>query len=95
MAFRRGKSDGTEAGTVLVKDIRPGPSGSEIQELTAMNGRLFFAADDGMAGLELWTSDGTAAGTTLFKDINPGVSSSGPQSMAEVNGPCSSLPMTG
>jgi len=36
-----------------------------------MNGRLFFAADDGMAGLELWTSDGTAAGTTLFKDINP------------------------
>ena len=37
-----------------------------------MNGTLFFTADDGVNGQELWKSDGTAAGTTLVKDIYPG-----------------------
>ena len=34
--------------------------------------RLFFAADDGTHGDELWNSDGTAEGTVLVKDIRPG-----------------------
>ena len=37
-----------------------------------MNGTLFFIADDGADGMELWKSDGTAAGTVLVKDISPG-----------------------
>src|SRR5262245_36433369 len=71
------KSDGTAAGTVLVKDIRPGSSsygyayGSDPKNLTAAGGRLFFAANDGVNGTELWKSDGTAAGTVLVKDIRP------------------------
>ena len=32
---------------------------------------LFFQADGGDNGNELWTSDGTAAGTVMLKDINP------------------------
>ena len=40
--------------------------------LTNVNGTLFFAADDGTNGKELWKSDGTAAGTVMVKDINPG-----------------------
>jgi len=34
---------------------------------------VFFAANDGITGFELWKSDGTAAGTVLVKDINPTV----------------------
>ena len=32
---------------------------------------LYFQANDGMNGIELWRSDGTSAGTNLVKDINP------------------------
>ena len=66
------KSDGTAAGTVLVKDINPGSGDSLPSYLTNVNGTLFFAANDGTHGAELWKSDGTAAGTVLVKDINPG-----------------------
>ena len=45
---------------------------SDAYNLTNVNGTLFFAADDGTHGNELWKSDGTAAGTVLVKDINTG-----------------------
>ena len=66
-------SDGTEAGTVLVKDIRPGGYGSDPAYLTGVGDTLFFTARDGTHGPELWKSDGTEAGTVLVKDIHPGV----------------------
>lgn len=84
------KSDGTEEGTQLVKDIFPGPeptaSGNRPQFLTNVNGTLFFAADDGVHGMELWKSDGTDAGTTLVKDIFNGPIGSFPQSLFHANG---------
>src|SRR5829696_8763223 len=72
------KSDGTAAGTAVVKDIVPGSGGSVPSNLTNVGGTLFFTASDGTAGTELWTSDGTAAGTIVVKDIFPGPGGSSP-----------------
>ena len=71
------KTDGSVAGTVLVKDISPGvrfgyvPYSSYVFDLTVSNGTLYFAAGDG-AQRELWKSDGTTAGTKLAVDVYPG-----------------------
>ena len=58
------KTNGTDAGTVLVKDIAPGEAGSEIRTAASVGGKLLFFADDKSGlGRSLWKSDGTAAGT--------------------------------
>jgi len=79
------KTDGTEKGTKLVKDINPDlPPGARCDQgdcgipkgwshpdtVTVMGKQVFFAADDGKHGVELWKSDGTEKGTKLVKDIN-------------------------
>jgi ELWxxDGT repeat protein len=79
------KTDGTESGTKLVKDINPdSPPGARCDQgdcgipkgwshpdtVTVMGKQVFFAADDGKHGVELWKSDGTSRGTKLVKDIN-------------------------
>jgi len=66
------KSDGTATGTMMVKDISSGSSGSYPYDLIAIGNTLFFTASDGTNGSELWKSDGTASGTVLVKDINSG-----------------------
>jgi ELWxxDGT repeat protein len=80
------KSDGTPAGTVLVKDINPGVNSSYPSNLTNVNGTLYFQANNGTNGDELWKSNGTEAGTVLVKDIYPGINSSRPFNPTNVNG---------
>jgi|GEM_PF-5973545 len=85
------RTDGTAAGTgILVKDINPNilsdavfpflPIGSYPADFAVVDGRLFFTADDGTHGREIWSSDGTELGTFLAQDINPGSASSQPAS---------------
>ena len=61
------KTDGTPAGTALVKDINQGSIGSYPANLFNFNGKLYFIADYGY-GPFLWTSDGTNAGTKVIKN---------------------------
>ncbi|MFN0012023.1 MAG: ELWxxDGT repeat protein [Phycisphaerales bacterium] len=75
-------TDGTPAGTRLVRDIRVGNICSIPEFLVAFNGKVYFTANDGFSGIELWASDGTVAGTTLVKDINPGSGASVPRDLA-------------
>ena len=78
-------SDGTEAGTVRVKDIHP-TSDSEPAELTVIGNVLYFAANDGTTGVELWRSNGTEAGTVLVRDIAAGAPGSAPQDLTASGG---------
>ncbi len=67
------KTNGTAAGTVLVKDFQTGfYQGYEydVTDLTNVNGTLFFMANDGIHGNQLWTSNGTSTGTVMLSDVN-------------------------
>ncbi|QEF98368.1 Serine-aspartate repeat-containing protein D precursor [Stieleria maiorica] len=88
------KSDGTEAGTMLVRDINPTVTSYEYDgvtytygdssfptRLTAAGDRLFFVANDGAHGNELWISDGTESGTVLVADLTAGEAGSAPDQL--------------
>ena len=74
------KSDGTNAGTVFVKNIRIGEGGGTVY-MASCNGELYFNATDGTNGVELWKSDGSSAGTLMVKDINTTSVNSYPREM--------------
>ena len=78
------KTDGTTAGTVLIKDINPFSASSSISNLTSFSGQLFFVATDGVNGVELWKSDGTTAGTVMVKNIDGLSSTSSPANLCVV-----------
>ena len=69
------KSNGTAAGTQLVKDIRPGDSSSFPDFLTNYNGTLIFKALTTITPQGLWKSNGTSPGTVSVRDINPNANS--------------------
>ena len=66
------KSDGTDSGTVLVKDIFPGAMSSNPVGFYEFNDELFFQATDSASGAELWKTDGSSPGTLQVKDIRSG-----------------------
>jgi MYXO-CTERM domain-containing protein len=71
--FELWRSDGTAAGTYLVKDIRVGMGWGFPTNIAVVNGKLFFNAFDSTngTGSQVWTSDGTAAGTIKLGDTYP------------------------
>ncbi|MFN8323734.1 MAG: T9SS type A sorting domain-containing protein [Chitinophagales bacterium] len=64
-------TDGTSAGTQVVKDIYPGKY-CAAADFVNYNGLLYFSATDSAYGNELWVTDGTEAGTYMFWDFEAG-----------------------
>ena len=62
------RTDGTSAGTTLIKDIYPG-SDYALNNFVNVNGTLFFTVYKGTEGNELWKSDGTSAGTVMITEL--------------------------
>src|SRR5687767_9483847 len=70
----------------LLKNINP--DGAALEDLFPINvnGTIYFEANDGVHGIELWKSDGTSVGTVMVKDINPGMENGLIGSIVNLNG---------
>ena len=89
------KTDGTSGGTQMIKDINPAgdildTTNGELPKacIAVMNNKVYFSANDGTTGPELWVTDGTSSGTHLVKDIYSGTSTfnTGPERFMLFNG---------
>jgi ELWxxDGT repeat protein len=78
-------TDGTAAGTKLVKDITPGSDSTEFELTIALGDKLIFTAYTEDYGKEIWVSDGTEAGTFMLKDIKDGSYTSSPEELTLFN----------
>lgn len=87
------KSDGTTAGTAPLQQISKTfqsdnffPSYASVENsMILANNVLYFTANDGTHGKELWKTDGTAAGTVMTFDFNPGSAGSNPNGLTVLN----------
>lgn len=63
-------TDGTQAGTVLLRDLEPGSTGSYPDQLMLHNNKVYFTAGDifSYGKRKLYSTDGTAAGTVVIDD---------------------------
>ena len=73
-------TNGIVSGTRLVKDIYSIPINSPatadgLAFLIKFQGRLYFTANDGSSGREIWATEGTDFSTQILKDIGPGFES--------------------
>jgi ELWxxDGT repeat protein len=74
-------SDGTEAGTVLLGDIRTGAT-SAPRDFTVLGANAYFVAHDDTLDRELWVTNGTPSGTNVAVNVWAGGSSSPDHLMA-------------
>jgi ELWxxDGT repeat protein len=72
--------------TTRSEGIQPQDNALADKDFAALGETVFFAASDGIRGLEPWQTDGTEAGTRPIADICPGICSSTPQEFTTVGG---------
>lgn len=80
------RSDGTQAGTFLVKDILPGPTSGSPFRLRLVGDTLYFTAQDKASDWQLFKSDGTAPGTVKVAQLPGGSSGALPQEVVPFRG---------
>ncbi len=79
-------TDGTAAGTYLVSDINPGTSsGISTPFFTILGSNLYFVADNGTTGSELYRMNSSES-IELVADINIGSTGSWPAGLINYNG---------
>ena len=69
----------------LVSDTWPGPGSGDPSSITAIDGKLYYEANDGVHGEELWVY-GPSTGPSLLTDIVPGSGGSDPSGFTELGG---------
>lgn len=79
-------SDGTAAGTSLVRDLAPGAASSRPRLAAVAGDLVFFVADVPGAGAELCVTDGTPSGTRLAADVRPGAAGADPTDLVPQHG---------
>lgn len=80
------RSDGTNSGTVLVRDVNGNSTSTAFGEMVDINGTLFFVASHPEYGTELWRSNGASGDTRLVRDISPGTEASSITDLTNLNG---------
>jgi ELWxxDGT repeat protein len=80
------RSDGSDAGTTLVKRPSVGRETGIDSRSIVLNGTLLYTAHDGHTGYELWRSDGTPDGTYQLKDTLPGANDGYPNRFVKAGG---------
>jgi ELWxxDGT repeat protein len=81
-------SDGSADGTAMFKDIRPGSEDAltgwpDPPELVVADDLLYFPANDGVNGAELWVTDGTPGKTLMVDNTASFWSVEGPKGLTE------------
>src|SRR4051812_35685973 len=69
-----------------VRDLNLFTVNSNPKLFADVNGILYFQANDGVSGEELWRSDGTSSGTRMVRDLAPGAAASTPTALYNWNG---------
>ena len=73
------KLNGSTGNFSILKEINSDTGvGSSPKHFTKIGSNLYFTANDGVHGNELWVTDGTSSGTVLYLDILDGEDSSNP-----------------
>ena len=87
------RTNGTTSGTILVKDINlvgggggQPTLGSTPTDFIPVRSTVYFTADNGINGTELWKTSGSAGGTVMVKDITVGSGSTIIDDMTVYNG---------
>ena len=61
----------TTKSRAIFKDIQVGAAGSSVDSLVKFGNYLYFRANNGTDGIELWRTDGTVVGTNMVANTHP------------------------